>query len=89
MYSAVIWAWSISLLVFSLGEVGDCRWQHADALSLQRKHHSYLGVIHTGGVLGCVGGPMDHRINSNDGSAPAALQEVHVFLRDNSDLGVL
>lgn len=32
---------------------------------------------------------MDHRINSNEGSAPAAPQEVHSFLWDNSDLGVL
>lgn len=35
---------------------------------------------------------MDHRTNSKleetDGSA-AALQEVHIFLWDNSDLGVL
>lgn len=32
---------------------------------------------------------MDHRINSNEGSAPAALQEVHVLLWDSPDLGVL
>lgn len=32
---------------------------------------------------------MDHRINSNDGGAPAALQEVHVLLWDSPDLGVL